>query len=80
MTNKYFDFIIFLLINFFRVIFPLKLNLNSFISNNKNGMDKEEALSEGFLEELCGFSSKCDDSSYTGTDSSSALDEIDQVS
>jgi hypothetical protein len=42
-------------------------------------MDKEEALSEGFPEELFGSSSKCDDSSYTGTDSSSALDEIDQV-
>lgn len=61
-------------------MFPLKLSLNSFISNNKNGIDKEEALSEGFPEELFGSGSKCDDSSYTGTDSSSALDEIDQVS
>lgn len=63
----------------FRVVFPLKLNLNSFISNNKNGIDKEEVLSEGLPEEMFGSSSKCDDSSYTGTDSSSALDEIDQV-
>lgn len=61
-----------------KVVFPIKLNLNSFISNNKNGLDKEEALSEGFPEELFGSGSKCDDSSYTGTDSSSALDEIDQ--
>lgn len=61
-----------------KVEFPLKLNLNNFISNNKNGLDKEEALSEGFPEELFGSGSKCDDSSYTGTDSSSALDEIDQ--
>ncbi|VVC39387.1 Hypothetical protein CINCED_3A016381 [Cinara cedri] len=61
-----------------KVMFPLKLNLNGFISNNKNGVDKEEALSEGFPEELFGSGSKCDDSSYTGTDSSSALDEIDQ--
>lgn len=60
-------------------MFPLKLNLNSFISNNKNGIEKDEALSEGFPEELFGSGSKCDDSSYTGTDSSSALDEIDQV-
>lgn len=64
---------------FFRVVFPLKLNLNSFIASNKNGIDKDETLSEGFPEELFGLSSKCDDSSYTGTDSSSALDEIDQV-
>lgn len=62
------------------MVFPLKLNLNSFIVNNKNGVDKDEALSEGFPEELFGSSSKCDDSSYTGTDSSSALDEIDPVS
>lgn len=61
-----------------KVVFPLKLNLNSFIANNKNGIDKDETLSEGFPEELFGSSSKCDDSSYTGTDSSSALDEIDQ--
>lgn len=69
-----------IIIIIFRVVFPLKLNLNSFISNNKYGVDKEEALSEGFPEELIGSGSKCDDSSYTGTDSSSALDEIDQVS
>lgn len=59
-------------------MFPLKLNLSSFISP-KYGVDKEEALSEGFPEELFGSGSKCDDSSYAGTDSSSALDEIDQV-
>lgn len=73
-------FLLLLIITFFRVIFPLKLNLNGFIVNNRNGLDKEEALSEGFPEELFGSGSKCDDSSYTGTDSSSALDEIDQVS
>jgi len=72
-------FILFYLLSYYRVEFPLKLNLNNFISNNKNGLDKEEALSEGFPEELFGSGSKCDDSSYTGTDSSSALDEIDQV-
>lgn len=74
-----FLFILFYLFSYYRVEFPLKLNLNNFISNNKNGLDKEEALSEGFPEELFGSGSKCDDSSYTGTDSSSALDEIDQV-
>lgn len=74
-----FLFILSLLFSYYRVEFPLKLNLNNFISNNKNGSDKEEALSEGFPEELFGSGSKCDDSSYTGTDSSSALDEIDQV-
>ncbi|XP_050541895.1 ubiquitin carboxyl-terminal hydrolase 47-like isoform X2 [Daktulosphaira vitifoliae] len=61
-----------------KVEFPLKLNVNRFVSNNKNGIDKDEVLSEGFPEELFGSNSKCDDSSYTGTDSSSALDEIDQ--
>ncbi|XP_050432536.1 ubiquitin carboxyl-terminal hydrolase 47 [Adelges cooleyi] len=61
-----------------KVEFPLKLNVNGFISSNKNGLDKDEVLSEGFPEELFGSNSKCDDSSYTGTDSSSALDEIDQ--
>lgn len=73
-------FLIYVFKFFFRVEFPLKLNLNSFMSNNKNGLDIEEVLSEGFPEELFGSSSKCDDSSYTGTDSSLALDEIDQVS
>lgn len=64
---------------FFRLEFPLYLNLNSFIPYDENSLDNESVISEGYLGDLLGPGRKCDDSNYIGTDHSYALDEIDQV-
>lgn len=69
----------FIIINLFRVTFPLILYLNSFVSNIEETRENEKTLIDNCIEELIKSDGICGDSSFVQKSCSTGSDEINQV-